>query len=61
MAFSRSERWSRKLDEIEPVITRYQRWATEDVVLANPDTMDRLRYSVTKQMIRSEDRDLCQG
>ena len=57
MAFSKTERWSRKLDEIEPVITRYFRWATADIVLTNPDGLDRLRYAVTKQMIQSKDRD----
>ena len=56
MAFSKTERVSRKLDEIEPLITRYHRWATGEIVLINPDTLTRLQYAVTKQMIRSEDR-----
>lgn len=61
MAFSKAERWVRRLDEIEPLITRYHRWATADIVLSNPDALTRLQYAVTKQMIQSEDRDLCQG
>lgn len=55
MAFSRSERWSRRLDEIEPVITRHHRWATAEIVISNPDTMTRLQYAVTKQMMQSEE------
>ena len=61
MAFSKVEKWSRRLDEIEPVITRHYKWATADIVLSNPDALDRLRYAVTKQMVQSEDPDLCQG
>lgn len=61
MAFSRCEKWSRRIDEIEPVITRHYKWATADIVLTNPDALTRLQYAVTKQMIRSEDCDLCQG
>lgn len=56
MAFSRTDRWSRKLDGIEPVITRYHRWSTGEIVLLNPNAMDRLGYATTKQMIQSEDR-----
>jgi hypothetical protein len=60
MAFSKTEKFSRRLDEMEPEIARHHRWATAEIVLS-PDTLDRIRFSVTKQMIRSDDRDLCQG
>lgn len=61
MAFSKVERWSRKLDEIEPLITRYHRWATGDIVLIYPDTLNRLAYVVTKIIVQEENHDLCKG
>lgn len=54
MAFSKTERWSRRLDDLEKEITRYHRWATGEIVLINPDRLDSVHYAVTKQMIRSE-------
>lgn len=61
MAYSRTEIWSRRLNEIEPLITRYHRWATGDIVLINPDMMDRVGYAVTKQKIRDENRNIWQS
>ena len=60
MAFSKVEKWSNRLDAIEKDITKYHRWATGEIVLVYPERMDSVRFAVTKQMIQSEDRDLCQ-
>ena len=60
MAFSKTERVSRKLDGIEPKITRWHRWAVKDIIPFS-EVMDRLEYAVTKQIIQGKDRDLCQG
>jgi len=61
MAFSKTERWSRKVDDLEKEINKYHRWATGEIVLINPTRMDSVRFAVTKQCTQSEDRDLCQG
>ena len=58
MAFSRIERWARRLDDVEKDINKYYRWATGEVVILSPDTMDRVRYAVTKLNLQS---DLYQG
>ena len=57
MAFSRTERWSKRLDEIERDIVKWQRWTRKDVIPI-ADAIPRLQYAVSKVVI--EESDVCQ-
>ena len=62
MAFSRVERWANRLDAVEYDINKYHRWATGEIVLLNPDTIQKFEYAVTKILIEPDtETDLCQG
>jgi len=53
MAFSRTERWSNRLDVIEKEINKYHRWTTGEVVPIT-DAVPKLQYAVTKLNLQSD-------
>ncbi|KAF5052424.1 hypothetical protein DSECCO2_408860 [anaerobic digester metagenome] len=53
MAFSKTERWSRRLDDLEKDINKYHRWTTGEVVPLT-DAVPKFHYAVTKLTLQMD-------